>query len=183
MVKILMLNGFHGSGKDTLGRLIREHKPNYMRFALADAVKDIAAERYQFDRKLADLPEEKDKPRKEHNNLSIRDMGRAIWMEIYAIDKTRITRKIAEMMASELAKNPNVKFVITDFRYDHDYYKFVEIFGRENIMTVKINRECIEKPNKFKEPEEYALENFKFDLEIDNNGSTEQLYQQIHNYL
>ena len=178
-----MLNGFHGSGKDTLGRLIIEKNPNYMRFALADTVKDIAAERYGFERKLADIPGEKDKPRKEHNNMSIRDMGRAIWMEIYSVDKTTVTRKIAEMMQIEIKKNPNVKFVITDFRYDHDFIKLCEIFGREHILTVKITRDCVQKPDRVKEPEEYALEHFKFDLNINNNESFDKLYETIKNHI
>ena len=179
MVKIIMLNGFHGSGKDTAGQLIMEHHKNYKRYAFADIVKDIAAKRYGFSRELADMPSEKDKTREEHNGLSIRDMGRAIWMEIYATNKTMVTEIVAENMLKELEENPAVNFVITDFRYDHDYHKLVEIFGREAITTIKIIRDCVKLPDKIKEPEEYALENFVFDNIISNNGTYDELYNHI----
>jgi len=183
MVKIIFLNGFHGSGKDTLGRLIINNNPNYVRVAFADTAKDMTAKKHGFQRQLADIPEEKDKARAEYGGQSIRDLCRAIWMEIYATNKTMITEIVIKEMIEKLTENPEINFVITDFRYDHDYYKIIETFGKECVLTVKITRDCVAKPNKDKEPEEYALEQFTFDKQIENNGTYDELYNKIKDHL
>ncbi len=180
---ILMLNGFHGSGKDTLYKLINNYDANYQRCSLADKAKDLASVKYKFDRKLADIHEEKDIPRQEYDGDSLRDIVRKEWMEIYKTDKTKITKIIVEEIKNKLKINPNFRFVVTDFRYDFDYNMLCDVFGKKSILTVKITREQAGKPDRIKEPEEYALEHFTFDLAINNDQTLDLFFDQIKDVL
>lgn len=177
MVKIFMLYGFHGSGKDTLCRLIIEKYPNFKRYAFADTAKDIASKRYNFDRKLADIPEEKDKSRPEYNGQSIRDLVRKIFREIDTTDINMITNEIAKSIASDINTNHDTKFIITDYREKANYLKLVEIFGKNEITTIHITRDNLIIPDSIKEPEEHKLLkcNFSFDITINNSENKPKL--------
>ena len=177
MCKIYMISGYRNSGKDTLGNLIIELLGPFKRFAFADELKNLASKKSGFARKLADIREEKDKPRPEYAGKSIRDLGREVWLEIKKTNPTLFSEDISNKMKDELKKNPKMNFVITDFRYEFDYNKLVENFYRENIVTVRINRRGIEIPDEESEPEEHALKNFTFDITIDNNGTLEELWE------
>lgn len=173
---IIMISGFRGAGKDTLGSQIINKLENFTRYAFADELKDIASYRYGFDRELADIREEKDKPRPEYNSSSIRDLGRNVWLEIKETNPTKFSENIASKMKEDLKKNNKMNFVITDFRYQCDYNTLVKYFGKQDIITIRINRDGIEIPNEEKEPEEYALKNFNFNIYIQNRGTFEELW-------
>jgi hypothetical protein len=175
MPKFILNSGFKGSGKDTLGEQIKKKLVNFKRYAFADTLKDIAAERYGFDRKLADIHEEKDKPRPEYGGRSIRELGREVWLEIKEKNPTMLSEIVYLKIKEDLKNDNTMNFVITDFRYDFDYNTIVKYFGKESVLTVRINKN-VEPPNEEKEPEEYALKNFKFDVYVDNNGTFEQLW-------
>jgi hypothetical protein len=177
MPQIIFNCGFINSGKDTLGQQIIKNWINYKRYSFADTLKDIAAERYGFDRILADIRNEKDKPRPEYDGQSIRDLGRKIWFEIKERNPTMLSEIVALKMKEDLKNDSAMNFVITDFRYEFDYDTIIKYFGKENTLTVRINRNGIQIPNEDKEPEEFALKNFKFDIYIDNNGTFEQLWE------
>ncbi len=176
MVKIVLLNGFMGSGKDTLGQLICQHDSRFRRYALSEISKDIASERHGFERHLADHPEAKNIARPEHNNLSIRDLVRQIWVETDQIDKLLFTNKVIAKIIQDNVSH----VVITDFRLPRDFDRFVAVFGQDNVMTIKIQRQSISPPPRQTHFEEYKLENFNFDHIITNHQTPIDMY---HNYL
>jgi dephospho-CoA kinase len=175
MPLIIMISGFRGSGKDTLGSLIIKHR-KFKRYGFADQLKDIASKKYNFDRKYADLREEKDKLRPEYNNQSIRDLVRKESQEIEKTNSKMLSEEVLNKMKEDIKNDPEINFVITDFRYKHDYEPLEEYFGKKSILTIKINRIGIEIPNEEKEPEEYALKHFEFDIYIQNDSSIEELW-------
>ena len=60
--KIVFLSGFRGSGKDATFKVLKDNLDyNIIRISIADTIKDIGADTYNFDRKLADDHFEKDK--------------------------------------------------------------------------------------------------------------------------
>ena len=175
MVHILLLAGFHGSGKDTLGREIVKRHPSYRCIALSAYAKDIAAKRHGFNRAWADLYEEKDQPREEYGGKSIRDLVRSTWEALDREDPLMT----ANMLVAEINRGrPSDGYIITDFRYQRDYWKLLSAFGRPTIKTVRIQRDCVLPPDRHQMPEEYALEAFPFDVIIDNpeSGTPEELY-------
>jgi hypothetical protein len=171
-----MISGFRGSGKDTLGSQIIMNWLNFKRYAFADKLKDIIAEKYGFDRDLADIRNEKDKPRDEYYGKSIRDLGREEWLKIKEGNPTMFSETVARNIKSDIEMDPDTNFVITDFRYEFDYDNLVKHFGEDGIRTVRISRNGIDLPDEQREPEEYALKGFPFDIHIANNGTYEQLW-------
>ena len=178
-----MISGFRGSGKDTLGNLIIKNKFNnlvFERYASADQVKDIASKKYKFKREFADIPSEKDMARSEYNGQSIRDLVREECVLIKGAYSDKLAEIIVDKMLHRLEDNPNLNFVVTDFRFECAYNTFVKNFGKENITTVRVSRQGIEIPNETKEPEEYGLKDFIFDVYVDNNGTVEQLWNNFN---
>jgi hypothetical protein len=171
-MRIFFLNGFHGSGKDTFGKLLTERLKfrKFVRVAMADTIKDLGSETYKFDRKLADDHFEKDKKRDELDGKSIREVCRYIAEIKQREDPTCFSRIACKKMRKQIEIDDEINFVITDFRYRHDYDEIVSQFGLDAVVTIHINRKFVTPPNRETEPEEYALEHFKFDYNIDNNG-------------
>lgn len=62
-------------------------------------------------------------------------------------------------------------YVVSDFRYVSEYNRVVELFGKENVCTVRINRfDTIDSTD----DSERNLDNFTFDYIIDNKGTMEE---------
>lgn len=179
MPKIILLSGFRGSGKDTLGQLIIDNMPHFERQAFADKLKDIIAEKYGFDRNLADIRAEKEMPRSEYGGLSIRELGRKEWLTIKETHPTLFSEGVGATMQRRWDKDPDTRFVVTDFRYRCDFETLVKLFGRDVILTVRIHRPGIQVPDRETEPEEYALEDFDFDLTLENDGTFEDLWRRF----
>jgi dephospho-CoA kinase len=181
-MKIIFLSGFRGSGKDATYKVIRDkfHQPNilFIRISIADTIKDIGAETYNFDRKLADDHFEKDKKRHELNGKSIREVCREIADEKQKGDPTCFSRVACNKMRkcnAERLTNNEIIFVVTDYRYKHDYDEIKNQFSSEEIVTIRINRKSVKEPDREREREEYALEDFPFDYIINNDGSLDDL--------
>ena len=176
--KIVFLSGFRGSGKDATFKVLKDNLDyNIIRISIADTIKDIGADTYNFDRKLADDHFEKDKKRDELGGKSIRDVCRNIADVKQKEDPTFFSRIACNKMRNYLIyEYVDPIFVITDFRYKHDYDEIIKQFGSDDVITIRINRKSVKPPNKETEPEEHALEEFQFDHVINNDSSFDDLF-------
>jgi hypothetical protein len=170
---LILISGFRGSGKDTLGGLIMKDLKHYKRFAFADELKIMVAEKYGFDVNLAHLRDEKDKPREEFNGLSIRDICRKEALVI----ETANPLAYSEIIINKIFDDTDKNYVITDFRFECHYHHFVKFFGKDKIITVRVNRNSCQIPDLVKEPEEHYLDNFPFDIYVENNGTIREMYE------
>jgi hypothetical protein len=125
---IVLLSGWSGSGKDTIGRLLTTHK-GFKRYAFADPVKDQAAKRYGFERGLADTPEGKETAVPAQNFLM--PAGRTVrdWVIHHGEERKRIDGAgvwaaaiAARIQADRLEAGGSAPFraVITDWRFPEE---------------------------------------------------------------
>jgi hypothetical protein len=68
-----------------------------------------------------------------------------------------------------------MNFVISDLRYRSEVEQLRQAFGK-NLITVRINR--FDSVNST-DPSERDLDNYKFDVTIDNVGTLEELYYKL----
>ena len=77
----------------------------------------------------------------------------------------------------------NEKIIITDMRFPNE----LEAIKKHNGITIRINRGLVERTGKLiQEPEhisETALDDAKFDYIIENNGTIEELLEQVKKIL
>ena len=66
--------------------------------------------------------------------------------------------------------------VVSDFRYKSEYSRVVDSFGAYNVKTVRIDR--FDSVNST-DPSETNLDDFEFDIRINNKGSLEEFYNKL----
>jgi hypothetical protein len=73
-------------------------------------------------------------------------------------------------------KDVSKNTVVSDFRYKSEYDRVVQLFGKENICTVRINRfDTVDS----KDDSERNLDDFEFDYVIDNKSSIEDYFNNL----
>lgn len=77
-----------------------------------------------------------------------------------------------EELLKRVLKSDNEYFIVTDFRFPNEYYTLVRSFEIADIITINVLREGTEKDGHISEN---ALNEFKFDCIIKNDGTLEQL--------
>ena len=125
-------------------------------------------------------------------------------MDINGIMKNKITKKstirdIMQVLGTDLLRQgfnnnihvaatlgsikENEKAIITDMRFPNE----LEAIKKHNGITIRVNRGLIERTGKMiQEPEhisETALDDAKFDYVIENNGTIEELIEQVKKIL
>lgn len=71
--------------------------------------------------------------------------------------------------------------VVSDWRFKNEFYRMVEIFGRENVITVRVIRDGIQM---IYDPSEMDLDDFhEFDCFVYNNGTLEELQTIVERYV
>lgn len=184
-MKIIVLTGWAGAGKDTVADILQEHY-GYKRCAFATSLKDTAAALFRFPREWADTQEGKlQRWRVGYQEKTIRD----ILLDIARLDRERFGE---DVYASEVVKFletqyniPDSAVVITDLRFPNEL---------NCIRQFQANRECeleiwkvlregqTESP--VNDPTEHYLDNLLPDVYIHNNGkSKEDLQKNIFNSL
>lgn len=122
-MKIVLLSGWSGAGKDTVGaRLVAEHE--FKRYAFADPVKDVAAALYGFDRRLADTQEGKATVVPQRNWLM--PAGRTVREWVIQVGEDR--KKVhgggiwAQKIAAQILDAPSFRgrYVLTDWRFPEE---------------------------------------------------------------
>jgi len=182
-MKIILLSGWAGSGKDTVADyLVTKH--GYKKFALATPLKDLAAELYKFPRELADSQEGKRQLwRVGYSKKTIRQ----ILLHVARIDKFRFGDDIyADETVAQIAKeSPDAKIVISDTRYLNEIRVILEFAIKEKheFAVWRINlRDRDESP--VDDISEHALDTYRANAYISNPGdSLENLYAIVEDVL
>lgn len=159
---VVLVSGYATSGKDTFSDMLIRRIPGAKKYSFARELKIIAAEHFGWDGK-------KDE-RGRRLLINIGRTGREYNINLW-VDKV-IDRIKAELPA--LA-------VVSDWRFKNEFYRMVEIFGRENVITVRVIREGIQM---IYDPSEMDLDDFQeFDCFVYNNGTLEELQTTVERYI
>jgi dephospho-CoA kinase len=181
--KIIGITGKKYSGKDTIGEYLI-NKYGYIRIGFADALKDICALIFGFNKEqlYGDKKEIIDNfwgitPRKAFQEIGtkifrknmdevIPDIGENLWVIV-------VEKKIKDMME----KNPESKFVITDLRFSNES-NFIKKFGG---FQIRVNRTNIHNNLYSLHESEKNIDKLNVDYEIYNNDTIENLYLDLDN--
>lgn len=187
-MKIILITGYAGSGKDTLGKLFIEK--GYKRYAFADIVKIRTAETHGFPFELTQTQEGK-------STLVTSKLTnkQATVREFLIIDSAEAKAKFndnafwAKILENIIQIDKPTKVVITDWRYKAEYEHFSNVFDSyfgSNIQSIKepriINTIRVVRDNITisDDPSEHELDSVKTDYTFQNNGSLEELKLQLN---
>jgi hypothetical protein len=142
-MQIVMLRGWSCSGKDTAATLLQELDTGYVRFAFADALKEIVAERYASDGQaagaLAALYTQEGK-------AAICPIAGVPWrtllLRVGAAERDKNPDVFAEATATRIASHPlsPQKVIITDWRYPNECEVIRRRFPEADLRTVWVRR-------------------------------------------
>lgn len=163
-MKIFLINGPYGAGKDTFGEFlfnqfyqISRHRIIHINFA--DWVKDVCRRYFNWD----------------GNKQS--EAGRSL-LQYIATDVVRY--KLPNYWGdtvSNLLYSLQDEFdvaIITDFRFPNEYDCLLKRFSPADIITIHIDRQMPDRETRH-HISENSLNDFVFDCYIDNNGTLEDL--------
>lgn len=158
-MKIILVSGQAGAGKDTFFELA-ETIVSARRIAFADELKEIAEENFNWDK-------EKDKAGRQ---LLI-DIGRTArnYNENFWVNK--VINKIKTILYYPYLIALTDYIIVTDWRYQNEYERMKDAFGKDNVISLRIERESFQStltPEQKKDQSEVDLENFPFDFVIEN---------------
>jgi hypothetical protein len=198
-MKVLAISGWKGSGKDTIAAYLIE-KYGFVRTAFADPLKDMTAAEYGVERSWMDDPKYKEAPLlhlpvnpqdgfsrmltdfmvKEFKSPSLEEKQvywtpRALCILKGSTNRSVdssfwVKRAISVIKSGEKSLN-----VITDLRYNSEAKQLKEAFGSD-VVFLRIKR-FDKSPSS--DPSERDLDNFEFDLYVDNTGSLDKAYGQV----
>jgi hypothetical protein len=196
-MKVIVIQGFIGSGKDTLANLLLEKYPNGIKLSFASALKDVVSCIFGWDRKLLEGDSIESRLWREKvdewwskrlgvKNLTprfiLQNIGTNLFRNHFHPDIwiASIERKILE------SKNLNY-VIITDCRFENEVEmlkkfdsKFFNIRRGELPEWVKDYIENDTKPENIHCSEYLWLKN-NFDYIIENNQDLESLKSQVSN--
>jgi len=175
-MKIILLSGWSGSGKDTVADyLVARH--NYKKFAFANPLKNLAAELYKFPRELADSQEGKQQLWPVgYSKKTIRQ----ILIDLALFDKSRFGDDIyaIETMGHISKESSDSNIVISDTRYLNEIRVILEFAIKEKhqfeVWRISF-RDRDESP--VDDISEHILDTYRADVYISNPGdSLQNLY-------
>lgn len=186
--RVICLSGWKGSGKDTIAdHLVRHY--GFRKLSFAAALKDMVAAQYQIPRvdldhrvlKEASLPQypviTTDATTRAIHQLLATELSSGYWTpRALCILEGSLKRAVSanywvNRVAQTIAANPTGKFVISDMRYRSEADSIRALLG-ERAITMRVSRfSTIDTLD----PSERDLDNYQFDMHVDNSGSPEQL--------
>lgn len=187
---IIALNGKKGSGKDTMANYMCE-KFGFVNYGFADPIKDVGRILFDFTDEQLDgcFKEVEDKfwgiaPRdffqkfgtdiaqfefpKYFPGLFRKHDSRAIWVRIFDF-----------WYSKKLRENPNLKVVISDLRFKHEY----EYLKKMDAYFIRIKSHRNMGENFASHISETELDDIEFNNEVENNGTIEEFYEKIDGLL
>lgn len=142
-MQIVMLRGWSCSGKDTAATLLQQLDTRYVRFAFADALKEMVAERYASDGQtagaLAALYTQEGK-------AALCPIAGVPWrtllLRVGAEERSKNPEVFASATADRIASHPLRPqcIVITDWRYPNEYDVIRRRFPEADLRTVWVRR-------------------------------------------
>ena len=162
-MKVIMVAGAAGAGKDTFYELAKKHY-SCVRLAFADELKEIAYLDFKWDG-------EKDVKGRQLL-IDIGTIGRKydkdMWVNI-VLDRILLEDEFQDALNWV---NEEIDFIIvTDFRYQNEYDVMRRCLTNDQLITVKIRRPFMVSmltPEQKQDESETGLVNFKFDYNIPN---------------
>jgi hypothetical protein len=192
-MKVIALSGYKGSGKDTIALLLSKY--GYIRTSFADPIKDLVSQKYRIPRSFCDDPERKELHLLEYKVDPQDNFSRMITQfmlgELPLFDGSRywspralciLEGSIARSVSSEYwvkRAMEQIDFhpfsVISDLRYKSEVKQLRDKYG-SSLLVVRINR--FEKSESV-DPSERDLDDFQFDIVIENKGTLEELEEKV----
>lgn len=163
-MRIIFIRGFAGAGKDTLGACFTEHF-DCRRFAFADALKEMVAEKYGVDIVVLHSQEGK---------RGVCPANGKTWREILIAEAAAAREEDPGVFARATAHSISVsgaqRIVLTDWRYPNEYSIVREAFPDATITTVCVLREGQEMVSPVADISEYLLDSHIPDWVVYNDG-------------
>ena len=135
--KIILLNAKAGEGKDTYYKEYSEKnrdKESIHRVAYADAIKDIMAEYFGWDR---GNKEGVWRTRMQRIGRYFRDLDKNVWVDYIVKDIREIVyaHKVVDRW------NKDLTIFITDCRFDNEVIRVKELFPNNEVIVQRLHRE------------------------------------------
>jgi len=170
---VIWLSGHAGAGKDTVAAILCK-KYDLQRVAFADSLKDFVAVKYGIERGLFDTPEGK--------NSLVPAVGKTV-RELLIADSAEAKKENINIFASfvldKIKSSKQKGFVISDWRYPHEYEHIRDNMPDTKHVCIRITRPGLQS---LADPSEHALDNWYFHTEIINN-SLKLLEKDVVNFL
>ena len=189
---IIGICGLIGSGKDTVAQtLIDNH--NFVKTSFADRLKDAVAVMFNWNRELLDGKTDESRVwREQKDEFWSAETGREITPRLVLQEfGTECMRNgfydgiWVSLTKQHLLQNKNKNFVITDVRFPNEAKMILETGGQVwrvkrglDPMWFRVYQDIGVEP-KDVHPSEWAWANTHFDVVIDNNGTLEDLKNQV----
>lgn len=170
--KIIAIVGKKGSGKDTIGNIIKELDPEFQQYSFAMPIKKVITDVFGVpDSQLEDRVG-KETPIEKWYNKSPRDLMK----DVGDAFKEKINKNIWIDILFDTIKDKE-KVVITDLRFKNEYNKCRE----KGVFIIKVVRlEINSSDTHISETELDDIPDSKFDAVIVNDGSLEQLKDRVN---
>lgn len=198
MTKVIAISGWKRSGKDSIAEYLLK-RPGVKRFGFADTLKDMVATMFNVPRSYCDDARFKEWPLAEYpvetkDNFTkvIHELlkgefkdykntdywtPRALCILIGSICRSVNSNYWVNQVSCQIKMDKeNNLFVIADLRYKSEVEELRKQFGKD-LVAVRVNRFT---SNPSTDASETDLDNYsKFDYNVDNTGSLEDLYKQV----
>jgi hypothetical protein len=181
---IIAISGKAGSGKSTVGEIFE--KRGFRIDSFATSVKDICSLLFNFSRDKIEGIREEDRIWRETPDKSISELlGKNFSpRDAMILIGTEIGRNIIHQdiwiktLFDRYEKN-KTNLLISDLRFPNEY----EEIKKRNGIIIRINSNRLTNSIKSSHISECALDNHKFDYIINNDGSLDELYEQVNNVI
>lgn len=180
MPHVIAISGPKGSGKDTVGQLIKELLPDSARtIAFADPIKSVMQHLFALD---PSTPEEYDTFKRTdlrfvldghcYTSIAGRHLVREIGMLMRSYDEQQFVRYVQE----QIKIHPNKLWVVTDLRFQNELESMRSIGAK----IVKVTREGFDYDGHVTET---GFDDSEVDIIINNDGDQEKLKQTVADML
>ena len=173
--KVIAIVGKKGSGKDTIGNIIKELDPEFKQYSFAGPIKKIITSVFGIPNSQLEGRQEKETPIEKWNNKSPRDLMK----EVGDAFKEKFGKDIWVNVLFDNIKNEE-KVVITDLRFKKEYDECRE----KGVFIIRVVRPEIDSSDThISETELDDIPDSEFDAFILNSGSIEDLKETIRKIL
>lgn len=168
MIKILLIGGYSNSGKDVCAQFFKQR--GYVHLAFADLLKRNVMRKYG-------LSETKVFTQYGKKELIGGTTVREILIKEAELARSLDPDVFAKKVRDEILESDEKRFIISDFRFQNEY----DVLAREfNVVSVRIERKSVPVLDY---ASEHALDNFKFDYTVENDGSLDELEDKLNVFL
>ena len=173
--KVIAIVGKKGSGKDTIGNIIKELDPEFRQYSFAGPIKKVITTVFDIPNSQLEGRKEKETPIEKWYNKSPRDLMK----EVGDAFKEKFGRDIWIKILFDNIKNEN-KVVITDLRFKNEYDECRE----KGVFIIKVVRpEMGSSDTHISETDLDNISDSEYDAFVVNSGTIDDLKQTIRKIL